>query len=89
MSVVVRLNDGTDYKLGDEEGKQVGYNVLPGGGIAIVVKPNGDTLWVQREFSPSGYQWVEGTRWGGELSKQAGADGKIEFTGRPRASIVV
>lgn len=89
MSVVVRLTDGTDYKLADEADKKVAYNVLPGGGVAIVVKPSDGQLSVQREFSPSGYQWVEGTRWGGELGKQAGVDGKLEFTSGSRGAIIV
>jgi hypothetical protein len=79
MSVVVNLPDGTVYALDDEEGIQVAYVVLPAGGLAILTKENGKTLSVQREFSPSGYNWVEGKRYGSELKGQAGADGKLEF----------
>lgn len=88
MSVVVKLNDGSDYKLADTETERIAYTILPGGGVAVVVKPKDKALWVRKEFSPSGYQWVEGARWNGELSLQAGIDGSLEFSAKPGASLI-
>ena len=83
MAVVVHLHDGSQYKVDDEDGGQTAYNVSPSGSLAIIIKPADSSVVIRREFSPSGYVWVEGKRFGGDLGKQSGIDGKLEFS-RPR-----
>ncbi|MDT0168904.1 hypothetical protein [Pseudarthrobacter sp. BRE9] len=68
--------DGGDKTYEDGGSKE--YHYLVSGGVLSIVEKDGDDWRVVREYSPNGWNYVDGTRRTIPLGEIPGSDGKSQ-----------